>query len=415
MRMRDAFRGLAVIGALVMLATTATAQVPPAGAAPDAPPTATSSPDALAATRPAGFPQIQIDRERRQVRVAAERIDVNMPLEFFAVRAGGPEHEAIFRTRALPSHIHAALLILGLEEGDPVRFSEATQSWIPPHGPPLQIRVAWDDGGRTVEVPAYRLMRHMRTKREMPPQTWIFAGSRVMDDGSYAADATGYVVTIVNFDFALIDVPQIASSENARLLWELNDAVAPPPGTKVTMILEPIMAGDPSTRPAAGDGSPLDHESGRDHPTRRSGGGEAGDATARPSGAAAGDGGRRTDAAEGGDGDAHVNGAAAGGGARLDRAGTRDSATRPDGAGGGGGERAAMDLASLRRRWEAAVAPHAGQLKAASQTHYEVIAALRAEQQRLIDDADRIQRLIDELDAAYQQLTTPRPAAPEAP
>ena len=39
----------------------------------------------------------------------------------------------------------------------------------------------------------------------------------------------------------------------------------------------------------------------------------------------------------------------------------------------------------------------------------EVLAELRREQQRLIDEADRIQRLIDELEQHYQQLTTPRP------
>ena len=36
---------------------------------------------------------------------------------------------------------------------------------------------------------------------------------------------------------------------------------------------------------------------------------------------------------------------------------------------------------------------------------------LRREQQRLIDEADRIQRTIDELDKEYQDMTTPRPEA----
>jgi hypothetical protein len=34
---------------------------------------------------------------------------------------------------------------------------------------------------------------------------------------------------------------------------------------------------------------------------------------------------------------------------------------------------------------------------------------MRREQQRLIDEADRIQRSIDELEKEYQDMTTPRP------
>jgi hypothetical protein len=69
----------------------------------------------------------------------------------------------------------------------------------------------------------------------------------------------------------------------------------------------------------------------------------------------------------------------------------------------------------LRARWEQSVKPHARALREAAQTQYEVLAQLRREQQRLIDEADRIQRLIDELERDYQEMTTPRPAAPSEP
>ena len=63
----------------------------------------------------------------------------------------------------------------------------------------------------------------------------------------------------------------------------------------------------------------------------------------------------------------------------------------------------------LRQRWEKAVAPHREALKEAAQAHYEVLNQLRREQQRLVDEADRIQRTIDELEKDYQDMTTPRP------
>ena len=38
-----------------------------------------------------------------------------------------------------------------------------------------------------------------------------------MDDGVYAADVTGYIVSIVNFDLSLIDVPALARNANETL------------------------------------------------------------------------------------------------------------------------------------------------------------------------------------------------------
>jgi uncharacterized phage-like protein YoqJ len=63
----------------------------------------------------------------------------------------------------------------------------------------------------------------------------------------------------------------------------------------------------------------------------------------------------------------------------------------------------------LRQQWDQAVAPQAGAVRSAAKTHYEVIAQLRREQQRLVDEADRVQRLIDELEKQYQEMTTPQP------
>ena len=281
------------------------------------------------------LPFIEVDVKSRQVRVECEALGVDAPLEFFCVLAGTAEHEAILRTRAKPSHIHLALLMLGLEPGQPVRYSEAASRWFPPHGPPLNISVEFDRDGKTVTLPAYRTMRNLKTRQEMPPLTWIFAGSRVMEDGVYAADTTGYVVSVVNFDLSLIDIPMLASNQNELLEWERHPEQAPPPGAKVVMLIEPAgKTQAPATQPRkpAGDEQRLS------------------DVTIDQ--------------------------------AKVDR---------------------------LRELWEQRVAPHDEAMRQAAQTHYEVMAALRREQQRLIDEADRIQRVIEELEQQYQQMTTPRP------
>src|SRR5437764_4398458 len=72
-----------------------------------------------------------------------------------------------------------------------------------------------------------------------------------MPDGKYAADATGYIVTVVNFDYAVIDVPELASSSNDLLEWERNPDITPKAGTKVWMVIEPAGKDDKSKAPKA--------------------------------------------------------------------------------------------------------------------------------------------------------------------
>ena len=306
--------------------------------------------DAPATTAPAerkaaGFPGVAIDVAAKQVRVDCETLDIDSPLEFFCVVSGTNEHEALLRSPIKPSHLHAALLMLGLQPGEPVRYSEATEKWLPPQGPPLTMFVEFEKDGKPQRYPAYRLMRDVKTKKPMPATTWIFAGSRLLEDESYAADATGYLVSVVNFDYTVIDIPMLASSANESLLWEINSDLMPPRGTKATLVIEP-----------AGMGAAM-----------------------APVGAAP---------------STQTSGADTSAGSALSNV-TVDTAK----------------VDTLQSAWEAAVRPHDAALRQAAQAHYDVINSMRREQQRLIDEADRIQRRIDELEKSYQDMTTPRPSA----
>src|SRR5438132_2097412 len=86
------------------------------------------------ATQPAPvgkLPFISVDAKNKQIRVDGETIGCQAPLEFFCVVAGTSEHESILRSKAKPSNIHLALLMLGLEPGEPVKYSEAAKKWFP--------------------------------------------------------------------------------------------------------------------------------------------------------------------------------------------------------------------------------------------------------------------------------------------
>jgi hypothetical protein len=192
-----------------------------------------------------------MDLKHKQIRVDCETLNPHMPIEFFCVLRGGQEHEAVLRTDARPSSIHFGLLALGLKPGEPAHLDNATQMWYPPTGPPLKISCEYTVDGKLQTVSANRFMRSTKDKKEMPDLSWVFDGSRLLPDGRYAADLTGYVVSVVNFDLTMIDVPQLASNSNETLEWEYNPGVVPPPGTPVTMIIEPA-PDQPATHPSEG-------------------------------------------------------------------------------------------------------------------------------------------------------------------
>ena len=337
------------------------------------------------------MPHVQVDVQKRTIRVDCEALNVDIPLEFFCVTDGGNEHESILRTPARPSHIHLALLMLGLQPGEPVKYSEAAQKWFPPHGPPIHISVEYQKNGRTITLPANQLMRSVKTKLPMPPLTWIFAGSRVLDDGTYGADPTGYVVSICNFDLCLIDVPALVSSANETLEWERNPDTVPPTGTPVTMIIEPAGNDLPPATVAdatATSGTPLTtvvKVSGRDHIDLDGRTVAIDELSARLSKMKVqGPLNARLAAAPDAD-PAFVSrvvdafGVADVGVTRTDASATTQlSDVHTD--------QAKVDR--LRARWNQAVQPHAAALQEASQAQYEVMTELRREQQRLIDEAD---------------------------
>ncbi len=197
------------------------------------------------------MPHLEFNLTRRWVRVECESLAVNAPLEFFCCLNGTNEHESVLRTGVRPSDLHAALLAIGLKPGAPMSYSEATKKWLPPHGPPLRLTVEFEKDGKTISYPAYRWLRDVKTKKECKAFSWVFCGSRIMKDGRYAADDTGYIVSIVNFDFVMIDIPEFASSNNDLLEWERNADLMPEKGTKVRLVIEPTGQEAGDAKPAA--------------------------------------------------------------------------------------------------------------------------------------------------------------------
>ena len=182
--------------------------------------------------------RVMIDLERREVRLPATVIAPETPLEFVCVVRGGPEHESLLRTWARPSAVHAALLAIGLTPGTPASWDAEAMRTIPPTGDGVTFHVERTDrpdldlGVEPIESWAASI----ETGEPMGPTTWVFAGSFVAD-GVYAADQSGHIASLVNFDTATLDVPYAASSSNDRLTWQVNPAAKLEMGEPAVLIL----------------------------------------------------------------------------------------------------------------------------------------------------------------------------------
>src|SRR5256885_15726184 len=97
---------------------------------------------AAAATGPATkaadgeLPHVQVDVKKKQVRIEGESCNAHQDvgLEFFCVATGTNEYESVLASRVKASHLHVALLMIGLEPGEPVKWSDSAKKWLPPRG-----------------------------------------------------------------------------------------------------------------------------------------------------------------------------------------------------------------------------------------------------------------------------------------
>ena len=218
------------VGELVQAAVSSTQSAPVAS-----PATATQ-----AGPRSVRFrPGVLIDYRERQVEVDAALIPHPAPLEVFACTPDTKEHETVLRVHARAEDIYAALGLIGILPGRPVRWDRANERFSPPTGDRVDALVRMDPGGESEPVPAAHLLRSMEPERSVPDVQWVFAGSSRYEDGMLAADAEGVVVALVNFESALLALPDSYSDDN-RELWLGQDAEAMPDvERRVTLLLRP--------------------------------------------------------------------------------------------------------------------------------------------------------------------------------
>jgi len=201
------------------------------------------------------FPHIRVDAEARTVefdaRVPITLDDPDAPFVYLEVVACIPdtkEHEALLVTQARPSHIHAALLLLGLEPGQPGRWEWEgdTLRSHPPEGPFVRVEFIYDSAAeeRVVASPQEWIV-NAETGEPFPAGDWRFAGSRMVQwQGRefYDADGAGTLIGLTTFGSETLAWPEMISHEAAieEPVWIANPMATPPLDTPVTVRLTPL-------------------------------------------------------------------------------------------------------------------------------------------------------------------------------
>ncbi|HEV2948796.1 MAG TPA: YdjY domain-containing protein [Gemmataceae bacterium] len=188
-----------------------------------------------------------VDGDKRKVMVQAEVCLREGMLEHLMCRQRTKEHEAVLSADVDARDIHKALIVAKAAPGKTVQFKD-DGTVVPPTGTPIKVTLTYidKDKNKTVTVPGRDWVRDFKTKKSLEVE-WVFAGSQFLENPLekdkpplYAANG-GDVICVSNFEGAMLDLPINSSKNNAELEFEAFTERIPPIGTKVTVILEPVV------------------------------------------------------------------------------------------------------------------------------------------------------------------------------
>ena len=207
------------------------------------------------------LPGVTVNVKENAVDVASMICLNEGPLEFIACTKNTKEHESLIRTEAKPSHIHAALLLIGAKAGHPAirkMVGEEEQARfidLPPKGSPIGVSlvITGKDGKKTERLISDFVARINYDEETEEPKiestaeefkTFLFAGSHLHGpEGQpkvYLADNSGSVISLSTFGDELLCLPGVHAKVNQALQWEVNPKHVPKVESKVLLRLRPL-------------------------------------------------------------------------------------------------------------------------------------------------------------------------------
>lgn len=194
------------------------------------------------------FPHVRIDRGARIVEFdASVPIDCHQPstpnvyLELVCCTPDTREHEVLAVTAAKPSHIHAALLMLGLEPGAPASWTKGPDGGPLAHdptGPRVGVEILLD--GKPHQLSEWIV--NAITREPWPTGDFVFAGSvfvKRQGEERYDADWSGTLIGLTTFGTEVLAWPKVISPEAGvdEPVWIANTATVPAVNTPIVVRL----------------------------------------------------------------------------------------------------------------------------------------------------------------------------------
>lgn len=156
---------------------------------------------------------------------------VDGPIELMACGPGGKTHESVLVLNANPVDLQAALLLIGLKPGPPMKELGAG----PPRGDPVAIWVRWQQDGSAVVRSLCELAWERQGNRTLRRAGWIFTGS-TFENGKFKALAEESLIANYWDPWAIINVDSPLGADDETM--DANSHTLPPVNTPVTVIIE---------------------------------------------------------------------------------------------------------------------------------------------------------------------------------
>jgi hypothetical protein len=204
------------------------------------------------------FPHVRADVDRRIIEfdgiVPIDAHDERAPRVYLEVTVCTPdtkEHESLVMTRARPSHVHAALLAIGLSPGNPggFRWEDDTMTTLSPEGDPVIVTFIYRDAdGRKREIPATTWVVNAETGKPFANGDdsggFVFAGSVMRERQGremYDADGIGTLVGLTTFGAETIAWREVISPDSHIHTpeWIADSETIPPFGSEVAVRIRP--------------------------------------------------------------------------------------------------------------------------------------------------------------------------------
>ena len=188
-----------------------------------------------------GGSEVWLDTKNKSVILAGHICLTRGGLEMFVCPINTKEHESVIAAHATSAEVHAALLAIGAEPGEPVQWEPVQKS---ASGSVIEVRVTWrdPDSNRTVTRWGKEMVRDFRDGKGLS-HDWVFGGSILEKDPesgeSYYYGDSGPLLCVSNFATACMDINVPSSASNGNLLYEAFTENLPAKGTKVYVQLKP--------------------------------------------------------------------------------------------------------------------------------------------------------------------------------